>query len=583
MKAWLTIRVLIPALTLAFIALALSTSYLTSRSAAYKRIDDVSIGKVRDRLNYIQGVAEQYLQLGLHDNLQNLLASFASELDLAALLVTDENGSIISANRFRDRGMHWSHPELAINPQQVNLAMSGRRAIVAKNAGRETIDGFTQVCPSDHGQIRAEKCGFAFYSLDLTQHYALTRQQLMEQTIQISTLVTIGGLLLIIALSFLVTRPASKISNALLAFTNGERNLRLQLKGKNELAHISGLVNEMFDEVERDEQLLREKEKRLRSLFENVAEAIITIDERGIIESVNPATEFLFGYGSAEMLNRNVKILMPEPDAANHDEYLAKYRETGIRKIIGIGRETEALRKDGSTFPIHLSISEFELDGKRYFTGLVQDISERKILEERLKRSNFALSKANRELKELAITDGLTGLYNRGHFDHVLAEEMRRATRLSLPLSLIMCDIDFFKLYNDNLGHQLGDACLKIVASTLANVFQRSGELQARYGGEEFVIILPGLDSEAAQRRAEALRRAVWGNDIQHPASKIADRVTLSIGVATYLPRGKTGSPDPADLIESADQALYVAKNNGRNQVVVGEPVYARQQLIALE
>jgi diguanylate cyclase (GGDEF)-like protein/PAS domain S-box-containing protein len=575
MKPWLSIRVLIPALTMAFIALALSTSYFTSRMAAYKRIDEINIGKVHDRLNYIQGVAEQYLQLGLTDNLQNLLASFASEDDLLALLVTDGSGSIIASNRFRDIGLHWSNPELAIRPQQVNIAMSARRAVVDKNPARDTIDGFTQVCPSDSSKIRAGSCGVAFYRVDLKYHYALTRAQLMKQTIQISTLVTIGGVLLIFALSFLVTRPAAKISDALLAFADGERHFRLRPRGNNELTHISRLVNEMFEEVERDEQLLQEKEKRLRSLFNNVTEAIITIDDTGIIESVNPATEVLFGHSSTEMVGRNVKMLMPEPDASSHDEYLSAYRETGIRKIIGVGRETEAMRKDDSTFAIHVSISEFELDGKRYFTGLIQDISERKGLEQRLKRSNAELSRANRELKERAITDGLTGLYNRAHFDHVIEEEMRRASRLALPLSLIMCDIDFFKLYNDKLGHQLGDTCLKIVADTISEVFQRGGELQARYGGEEFVVILPGIDCEETQQRAEALRGELWDKNIQHPASKIADRVTLSIGVATYLPQGVKMGCKVGKLIKSADQALYLAKNNGRNQVVVGDPVIA--------
>jgi PAS domain S-box-containing protein len=126
---------------------------------------------------------------------------------------------------------------------------------------------------------------------------------------------------------------------------------------------------------------------KLRGILESAVTAIITIDDRGLIENINPATERLFGYSATELIGQNVKVLMPEPYKAEHDGYLDNYLKTGIKKIIGIGREVSGRRKDGTTFPLHLSVSAFEADGRRYFTGMIHDLSDRKHVEEALRES----------------------------------------------------------------------------------------------------------------------------------------------------------------------------------------------------
>lgn len=133
--------------------------------------------------------------------------------------------------------------------------------------------------------------------------------------------------------------------------------------------------------------------KRLKAIFETVVDGILTIDERGRIETVNPAACRMFGYDSAELLGRGVQVLMQEPEKSEHDTYVSRYLETGVRKIIGIGREVTARRKDGSTFPVHLSVSEFEKGDKIYFTGVLRDISKEKQAEEELRQLNQALEK----------------------------------------------------------------------------------------------------------------------------------------------------------------------------------------------
>ncbi len=144
-----------------------------------------------------------------------------------------------------------------------------------------------------------------------------------------------------------------------------------------ERRHFTGIVRDIT-ERKRAQEELRQAEERMRSVVDHVIDGIITIDERGRIDSFNPAAERLFGYGRAEVIGRNVNMLMPEPYHGEHDGYIRSYLTTGQARIIGIGREVVGKRKDGSTFPMELAVSEFHLGDRRYFTGIVRDITERK-------------------------------------------------------------------------------------------------------------------------------------------------------------------------------------------------------------
>ena len=161
--------------------------------------------------------------------------------------------------------------------------------------------------------------------------------------------------------------------------------------------------------------------------------------------------------------------------------------------------------------------------------------------------------------------DGLTQIANRRRFDEYLLHEWARHLRLQQSLSLLICDVDHFKLYNDSYGHQAGDECLKSVAKTISQGF-RTSDLVARYGGEEFAIVLPHTNRAGAVIVAERVRAAVASAALLHAASPVCDRVTLSIGVASRTPQLKDGA-DARSLIEEADRNLYLAKHHGRNQV----------------
>ncbi|MBE9125078.1 MULTISPECIES: diguanylate cyclase domain-containing protein [unclassified Coleofasciculus] len=174
------------------------------------------------------------------------------------------------------------------------------------------------------------------------------------------------------------------------------------------------------------------------------------------------------------------------------------------------------------------------------------------------------LEVANQQLQQLATLDSLTRIANRRKFDRVLMHEWRRLAREFKPLSLILCDIDFFKRYNDTYGHLAGDACLQQVAKAIAQAAKRTADLVARYGGEEFVVILPGTDPDGAFVVAEKIRDQLKEFKLPHSNSPIKPWVTLSIGIATVTPSVRQS---PTKLVNAADQALYQAKGLGRDRI----------------
>ena len=176
------------------------------------------------------------------------------------------------------------------------------------------------------------------------------------------------------------------------------------------------------------------------------------------------------------------------------------------------------------------------------------------------------LASANRELEKLSRQDGLTGIANRRYFDSYLVTEVRRGARERQPLSLILSDVDHFKAFNDCYGHQAGDDCLRRVAAALSSAGRRPADLAARYGGEEFAMVLPGTALEGAVDVAQAVSRVIESLGIPHARSAVNAKVTLSQGIVSLTPEKETSSED---LIQRADQALYLAKQQGRNRYVV--------------
>ncbi|HCQ9884213.1 TPA: GGDEF domain-containing protein [Acinetobacter baumannii] len=177
--------------------------------------------------------------------------------------------------------------------------------------------------------------------------------------------------------------------------------------------------------------------------------------------------------------------------------------------------------------------------------------------------NRIELMQQAQQLSLLSQQDALTGLANRRYLDETLDNEWRRALRHETPLTIMMVDIDFFKLYNDSLGHLKGDQCLKDIATAISSIAARSGDLVARYGGEEFLLLFPMTNVQQAKIQAERLMNAIKKIAIVHPCSRVSPYVTISVGVATTIPRLNDSI---SAFVSRADHALYQAKTNGRNQ-----------------
>lgn len=187
---------------------------------------------------------------------------------------------------------------------------------------------------------------------------------------------------------------------------------------------------------------------------------------------------------------------------------------------------------------------------------------ELRFLTQKVQEQAIALQQANQELHRLANLDGLTAVANRRRFDEYLDQEWRRSQREQNPLALILCDIDYFKSYNDFYGHQAGDVCLKRVAQAIQNCIKRPADLVTRYGGEEFAIILPNTSSDGAVRVAQLIQSTIQQLSIAHHHSQVSSFITLSLGVSSQVPNS---DHDAHALVAETDKALYIAKAKGRN------------------
>ena len=182
------------------------------------------------------------------------------------------------------------------------------------------------------------------------------------------------------------------------------------------------------------------------------------------------------------------------------------------------------------------------------------------------------LEHRNRDLERISALDTLTQIANRGRFDAALRQEWRRCARDESPLSLVFCDIDYFKRFNDTYGHQAGDQCLVRVAQAMDETLNRPADFVARYGGEEFIALLVDTGLEGARMLAERMRTRVESLRVEHRASDVATHLTVSLGVATAVPRPAIR---PEDLVDLADRALYAAKAGGRNRVATTDELPA--------
>lgn len=323
-----------------------------------------------------------------------------------------------------------------------------------------------------------------------------------------------------------------------------------------------------LETLERDrrrvEDALRESEERFRFMAETTGDVLYRLRYSSMkYDYLSPSILKLTGYSAEEIdalgfsnlvmsveapgeEKLSMELIAGNRQAGKTGEFLADYRirtKSGDLKWLG-DHSFPWLDKSGN------------LVGS---VGILTDITKRK-------RAETALREINQELQRLATLDGLTHMANRRKFDEFLNQEWRRMRRERAPVSLILCDIDSFKLYNDTYGHQAGDDCLRSVARVIRQGASRPADLVARYGGEEFAVVLSNTSADGAVHVAETVRKEVQKLQIVHSKSCASRYLTISCGVSSMVP--SEGS-SPEELISLADEGLYRAKRKGRNRVVL--------------
>jgi len=315
--------------------------------------------------------------------------------------------------------------------------------------------------------------------------------------------------------------------------------------------NLAGLPLNLNQAIQRHE--LEQRARILQGIVENASDAIITMDLQGHIMTANPAVAAVFGHEPEALIGQEMTSLFPDPSARAESDAMLRAGAEG-RAWSG---ELPARRKDGRDILVQVSLSV--LRDRRGRTScliaIARDTTERRQLLDRL--------------KQLSITDNLTGLFNHRFFHDRLTYEFMRARRYHQPLGCIMIDADYFKTVNDTYGHLVGDEVLRGIADLIRSA-TRAVDVAARYGGEEFAVLLPNTDLAGAAKCAKHIWEAIGGAEIETSHGKI--RITVSLGVSALEPDIATED----ELHRRADEALLAAKRRGRNNVCLWTEVQSQ-------
>ncbi len=291
----------------------------------------------------------------------------------------------------------------------------------------------------------------------------------------------------------------------------------------------------------------REQQLEMNMLVASVGEGIITINDKGMVESFNAAAEAIFGYAAREVIGHSLQMLMPATMRDQHEAGMRRFLQTGERKVIGRPNvELPGVRKDGSTFTLELTVNEITFETRKIFVGIVRDISERKRVEA--------------ELIQMAQYDLLTGLPNRALCMDRLENACLRARRSTSALAVLFLDLDGFKAINDKMGHHNGDELLRQFGARLSTAVRKSDTV-ARLGGDEFTVILENLNDPETDARL-VCEKIIACMQLAFLLPGGASVLGVSIGVA--FDRGEGAEADA--LLRRADDAMYRAKNAGKNR-----------------
>jgi diguanylate cyclase (GGDEF)-like protein/PAS domain S-box-containing protein len=380
----------------------------------------------------------------------------------------------------------------------------------------------------------------------LTQEHIDRARQEMITTIGLSLLMFLLAVYLSVSFYYAIIDSIRSIASSARAFAKGNLNMRVKLDTRDELSLVADSFNEMADGFNAMLKIHHEDEARLRATIETAMDAVVQMDNKGIITGWNSQAQKIFGWTREEVVGRALsETIIPPQYREAHTRGLKSFLASGKGNILNSRVEFLGLHHDGHEFPIELSITAINTAGEHEFNGFIRDITKQKKSEELIwNQANF---------------DTLTGLPNRHMFHDRLAQDIKKAHRAGLKTALLFIDLDKFKEVNDTLGHSMGDILLKEAARRIGGCV-RETDTVSRLGGDEFTVILAELDDTGSvERVAENILQSLakpfhLGDETAY--------ISASIGITLH----PVDADDAEDLLKNADQAMYAAKNAGRNR-----------------
>ena len=389
------IWLLVPLLLTFFVIIVGLWNYMSTRRVVEASIEREAARDLTLDMTRLQTALERAAHLGATTWTQDQLAAFGADTHGLLALLSDETGHVLASATRGDLGKPVSSalPE-ALKRAEIYQADSLSRTLVTRagvvevlNEGSVIAGVYPVLLGAAQGELRPNRIGHVFIARNLD---VLKSQKFMgsqRRAAHIGLVLFFSALATSLLLHWLVARRLVRIAKAADQLATGDLTVRSGVSGRDEIALLGHSFDAMVTNLEQHEAALVESEERHRSIFENAVEGIVTMGEDRIIRSMNPAAQGLFGYQEEEVIGKNVKIFMPSLYQEEHDSYVRNFIKAG-KKIIGNGREVTGKRKDGTTFPLELSVVELELSNERLFTGILRDNTDRKRVEDERLRIN---------------------------------------------------------------------------------------------------------------------------------------------------------------------------------------------------
>lgn len=613
----ISLRISIPTILVICGSVLGIVSFNQEINEAYQRTElntknyvQISAGQTSRVLDYL------YRRTNIEDAEITIISQLGSDPNLDVVMLIDEKNVVRISSRYELRNSPISET-IAANYDNyfVNARNKLTGNIFISDDRKKLIATYPVFLPNMSQELQSSRVGILFMSYDLERNKQLAFNDALKRSLIFNGSLILFCLLIWFFFEISLTRRVSSLVAASNSLAEGDLDTRAGLNGSDELFQISVAFDRMANKIQEDaiqqlslfEQLqkeltergksearltetnqklaisnlerekeadarkilleeLQESEARYRSVITSMSEGIILQQVDGQIIACNESAEEILGLSTDQM--QGLESINFERSIIREDGSIFLSEDHPSMVTLRTGQpQTNVImgicQKDCPTRWI--SINSQPLFHSNQITPYAAVASFTDITQQRLDREMLKHQAEQEHLR--AITDGLTQVPNRRCFNERLQIEWQRSLREQQSLSLILIDIDYFKLYNDHYGHQAGDHCLIEVAQTAEKQIKRPADLFARYGGEEFVVILPNTDMTGAIAVAELIQQSIHELKIPHAASKVSPNVTISLGIASLIP---SDDISPEAIIAIADHNLYQAKQQGRDRLYRG-------------